>query len=67
MLLFPSRLVRISLSRQTSPHRPWGTPGLVTYGLPEDKGIALPFSNVLNYLGETCPRLHQEFVQSDKV
>lgn len=67
MLLFPSHWVRITLSRQTLPHGPWGTLGFVTYELPGDKGIALPFSNILNYLEEICLPLHQAFGHNARV
>lgn len=63
----PSHWVRITLSRQTLPHEPWGTLGFVTYELPGDKGIALPFSNILNYLEEIRLPLHQAFGHNDGV
>lgn len=34
---------------------------LLTPGLPGDRGVALPLSNVHSFLGEICLPLHQEF------
>lgn len=67
MLPFPSHLVRIALSRQISPHKPWGHLGLANYWAPWGQGHCSPFLKCLKLSGRNLSSSSQEFGQRNGV